>query len=447
MINTNNPPFILCFFHQWLHKIFQLDKRSTSIKREIIAGFTGFLTMAYIVVVNPLILKSTGMNPEAVFVATCLAAFLGCCFMGFLANFPIGLAPSMGLNVYFAFVVVGKMGLTWQQALASVFCAGLLFTLLTILGIRQSLIRTLPAGLKVGMGSGIGCFLGLIALKNLNILEVFPHWLWHISAMLTMPFFLALIGMAVIIILYKLGYDSAIILGIAATTLLSMVFKLAHFNGLWSLPPSLHDTAFALQWPSHHFIHWLSATLTFLFVALFDSTGTLIAVLQQGKLIPADGKVERLSQALFADSAATLAGSLLGTSTVGSYIESTAAVKAGGRTGLTAVVMGICFIGALFLAPLASSIPSFATAPALLFIAMIMLKNLILLRDEPLEEILAGITTTIFIPWMFSIADGIAIGTVVYIISCLLLRKKISSFIWSLGIISAAMLMYLLIGS
>lgn len=443
MYSSTKKSSLLIVLSQQIEKFFQLNVRASSIKQEIVAGLTGFLTMAYIVVVNPTILKTTGMNPDAVFIATCLAATVGCCLMGFLANFPIGLAPSMGLNVYFAFVVVGKMGLTWQQGLSSVFCAGILFTLLTLLGVRQGLIRALPSGLKVGMGSGIGCFLGLIALKNLNILDVFPHWAWHFSVLFTLPFLLSVVGMVVIIVLHYFQYNSAIILGIGTTTFLSVLLGLSHFHGIWSLPPSLHDTALALQWPSVNFAHWLSATLTFLFVALFDSTGTLIAVLQQGKLIPKDGKVECLSQALFADSAATLAGSLLGTSTVGSYIESTAAVKAGGRTGLTAIIIGICFILALFLAPLAGSIPSFATSPALLFIAMIMLQNLFYLREESFEEIIAAVMTTISIPSTFSIADGIAVGTVSYILCNLILRrKKISYFIWILGIISVGMLIY-----
>jgi len=428
----------------FLQRFFKLTAAQTTIKIELIAAITSFLTMAYVVMVNPVILGATGMNVEAVFVATCLAAAFGSLLMGLLANYPIGLAPSMGLNAYFAFVVVKQLGYPWEIALGAVFCAGIAFLLLTLVGVRQWLIRMLPPALKVGIGAGIGLFLGVIALQNLHLITVEPHWTFNPAVLTHLPFWLALAGLVLIFILGRYRIHGAILLGIIAVTIIGIILKLTPFQGVFSLPPSIEPTLLALKLPDFTDIKLLMVIFTFFFVALFDNTGTLIAILLQGKFIKSDSSIPRLNQALVADSAATIAGSLLGTSTTGSYIESSAGVKAGGKTGLTAVIIGLLFLLALFFAPLARTVPSFATAPALIYVAILMMQGLRLLRRSDYTEIITALITTLAIPITFSIADGICLGVISYVILNLIIGKvrNIHPALGCLSLIFAAFLLY-----
>lgn len=415
-----------------------------SLKTEVTAGLTTFLTMSYILAVNPLILGSTGMDKGAIFVATCLAAALGSFLMGFLANYPIALAPSMSLNVYFAYLVVGHLGYPWQIALGAVFYSGILFALLTWTGIRQWLVNFLPHSLKVGIMCGIGLFLGLIGLKSLNLVVLTPSPRPVFSALFHLDVLFALLGFICILIFERLRFIGAIFLSILLVTLISVMFHLTPFQGIMAFPPSIEPVFLKLKLPSLFDLRLIFATLIFLFVALFDNTGTLIAVLTQAKLVSPEGKIERLRPALFADSIANIAGSLLGTSSTGSYIESATGVRTGGRTGLTAIVVSLFFIIALAFAPLINTIPAYATAPALIYVAALMSKNLQQLMTHRWIKNIPGFATALIIPATFSIAMGISIGLMLHVIGYALTgrAKQLHPGMWILFLLS---LLYLLL--
>lgn len=425
-----------------IKNFFQFQEQNTSFKIEVIAGITTFLTMAYVIVVNPAILATTGMDNGAIFMATCLAAAFGSLAMGLFANYPLGLAPSMGLTAYFAYVVVQKLGYPWQIALGAVFISGLLFVFLTLLGIRQKIIYLIPDSLKIGLSAGIGLFLGMIALKNISVISVLPNLQLHWQALFTHATALCLLGLIIIILLERFRVLGAILLGILAITLISILFGLTQFQGVVALPPSILPTLgqlhISLTWNKELF----GVIFTFFFVALFDSTGTLIAVLYQAHLIPKDGKVARLTQALFADSTATIVGSLLGTSTTMSYIESSAGARAGGRTGFTAIVIGVLFLCALFFAPLTKTIPPYATAPALLYVAILMAKNLSRLKWRDFTESIPALIITLGVPLTFSIAKGISLGVVSYVL-LQIITGKFAKLNFTLCVLAALLFIYL----
>lgn len=417
---------------------------NTCLKTEITAGLTTFLTMSYILAVNPHILGSTGMDKGAIFVATCLAAALGSFLMGFLANYPIALAPSMSLNVYFAYIVVAHLGYPWETALGAVFVSGVLFALMTWTGIRQWLVHFLPEQLKIGIMCGIGLFLGLIGLKNLNLISLSPGPHFHPEALLQWQVLLAALGFLLILLFEKWKLIGAIFLSILIITFIAIPTHLTEFQGITDIPPSLSPVFFKLHLPNLLDIKLVFATLVFLFVALFDNTGTLIAVLTQAKLVSKEGKIEHLKPALLADSIANVAGALLGTSSTGSYIESATGVRAGGRTGLTAIVVGGFFLVALFFAPLIETIPAFATAPALIYVSSLMAGHLKTLFQDHWIKQLPGIITAITIPFTFSIAVGVSLGIVLYVIKELLCgqAKRMHFGMWILFSLS---LLYLLL--
>jgi len=397
-----------------LDRIFKLKAHNTSVKTEIIAGATTFLTMAYIIFVNPSMLASTGMDEGAVFVATCLAAAIGCFIMGFWANYPIALAPGMGLNAFFSFTVVGQMGYSWETALGAVFISGICFFLLSVFRIREWIIDSIPLALKAGIGAGIGLFLGFIGLKNAGIVVDNPATLVTLGDMNQWGVIMCCLGFVLIAALYHRRVTGSVMIGILAITLVSLLAGETEFHGVFAAPPSLTPTLAHLDIAGALNIGLVSVIFSFLFVDLFDTSGTLIAVAQKGQLLTPDGKLPRLGRALMADSTATMAGSVLGTSTTTSYVESGAGIAAGGRTGLTAVVVGLLFLACLFLSPLASTITAYATAPALLFVAVLMTNSLIQIDWEDITEAAPVVIATISMPLTFSITSGIAFGLISY---------------------------------
>ncbi len=397
-----------------LEKLFKLSEHQTTVRTEVIAGLTTFLTMAYIIFINPSMLSAAGMDPGAVFVATCLAAAIGCFVMGLGANYPIALAPGMGLNAFFSFTVVGQMGYSWETALGAVFISGVCFFLLSVFRIREWIINSIPLSLKGGIGAGIGLFLGFIGLKNAGIVTDNSATLVTIGDMSQWGAIMACLGFVIIAALYHKRVTGSVMIGILSITLISLAFGHVEFTGIAAAPPSLAPTLGQLDILGALNIGLISVVFSFLFVDLFDTSGTLIAVAQKGKMLTPDGKLPRLGRALMADSTATMAGSVMGTSTTTSYIESGAGIAAGGRTGLTAVVVGLLFLACLFLSPLAGTIPAYATAPALLFVAVLMTHSLVQIDWDDITEAAPVVIATVSMPLTFSITTGIAFGIISY---------------------------------
>jgi len=399
---------------QQLERFFELSAHGTTVRTEVIAGITTFLTMAYIIFVNPMILADAGMDRDAVFVATCLAAAIGTAVMALAANYPIALAPGMGLNAFFTYGVVLGMGNSWQVALGAVFVSGVIFLLLSVLPVREWIINAIPKSLKMAISAGIGLFLGIIALKNAGIVVDNPATLVGLGDMTATPAVLAVIGFVVMVALDRLKVPGAIIIAILGVTVVGMLIGESRFGGVLSAPPSFAPTLFAMNIMGALEASLWGVIFAFLFVDLFDTAGTLIGVAHRAGLLDSQGRLPRLRNALLADSVATVAGAAMGTSTTTSYIESAAGIKAGGRTGLTALVTAILFLLGLFFAPLATSIPPYATAPALLFVACLMARGLSELDWEDVTEYVPGVVAAVTMPLTFSIANGIAFGFVSY---------------------------------
>ncbi len=397
-----------------LERLFQLKAHNTSVRTELLAGVTTFLAMAYILFVNPSILGATGMDKGAVFVATCLAAAIGSAIMGLIANYPIALAPGMGLNAFFTYTVVLHMGHTWQAALGAVFLSALMFFLLSIFRIREWIINNIPLALRSGIAAGIGLFLALIALQNAGIVVDNPATLVGLGDLTKPGPILAVLGFFLIIALEARRITGAVLIGILAVTAIAIAMGVTPFGGVVSMPPSLAPTFLQLDIKGALDIGLVSVIFAFLFVDLFDNSGTLIGVAKRAGLMGKDGHLPKMGRALIADSSAAMFGSLLGTSTTTSYIESAAGVSAGGRTGLTAVVVAVLFLLALFFAPLAGSVPAFATAPALFFIAVLMTSGLAEIDWEDLTTAAPVLVTALAMPLTYSIANGIAFGFIAW---------------------------------
>lgn len=393
-----------------LDKLFQLKAHGTNVRTEIIAGVTTFLTMAYIIFVNPVMMADAGIDPGAAFVATCLAAAIGSLIMGLWANYPIALAPGMGLNAFFSYTVVGSMGYSWEVALGAVFISGFLFFMMSIFKIREWVINSIPLPLRSAIAAGIGLFLALIALKSAGIVVDNPATLVGAGDMTLPGPLLASLGFAVIVALAYRRVTGAVMIGILLVTLISLALGLTSADGFVSAPPSLAPTLLQLDIKGAMEVGLISVIFAFLFVDLFDTSGTLIGVAQKAGLVDKDGNLPRLGRALMADSTATMAGSLMGTSTTTSYVESTAGTAAGGRTGLTACVVAALFLLSLFFSPLAGAVPPFATAPALFFVAVLMTSGLVQVDWEDLTEAAPVVVTALVMPLTFSIANGIALG-------------------------------------
>ena len=397
-----------------LNSYFKLAEHGTNVRTEMIAGVTTFLTMAYITFVNPAILSDAGMDFGAVFVATCVAAAVGTLIMGLYANYPIALAPGMGLNAYFTYGVVLGMGYTWQVALGAVFISGILFLILSVLPVREWIINSIPKGLKMAISAGIGLFLGIIALKNAGIVIDHPATLVTIGDVTSASVLLAAFGFVVMIALDVRRIPGAVIIGILLTTAVGIAFGVSEFKGVIDLPPNPAPTFLAMDLAGALQLALVTIVFTFLFVDLFDTAGTLVGVAHRAGLLDEQGRLPRLKQALLADSSATVVGAAMGTSTTTSYIESAAGIKAGGRTGLTAVVVAALFLLCLLFSPLAQTVPSYATAPALLFVACLMARGLSEIDWEDATEYAPGVVTAISMPLTFSIADGIGLGFISY---------------------------------
>lgn len=399
-----------------LERYFKLSEHGTSARTEVLAGVTTFLTMAYIIFVNPQILSSTGMDQGAVFVATCLAAAFGSAVMALYANWPVGMAPGMGLNAFFAFTVVGGMGFTWQQALGAVFISGCIFLILTVTGVRRWLIDGIPRSMRSAVVAGIGMFLGLIALKGAGIVVTSEATSVTLGDLAAAGPVLALLGFFVIAALDALKVKGAILIGILAVSVVSIAFGASPFAGVISMPPSVAPTFLELDIAGALGTGFLQVILVFVLVEVFDATGTLIGVAKRAGLV-ADGPARAspgLGRALVADSAAILAGSALGTSSTTAYIESASGVQAGGRTGLTALTVAVLFLLALFFAPLAGSVPAFATAAALLYVAALMLRELVDVQWGDVTEAAPAALAAIVMPFTYSIANGLAFGFISY---------------------------------
>ncbi|WP_423210169.1 NCS2 family permease [Paracoccus yeei] len=399
-----------------LEKQFGLAANGTSVRTEVIAGITTFLTMAYIIFVNPDILSTTGMDRNAVFVATCLAAALGSAIMALWANWPIGMAPGMGLNAFFAFTVVGALGFTWQQALGAVFISGLVFLFLSATGIRRWLIAGIPHSMRSAIAAGIGMFLGLIALKNAGIVVGNPATLVGLGDLTAAGTLLAIAGFFIIAALDALKVRGSILIGILVVTVVSILIGASPFGGIVSMPPSIRPTFLQLDIAGALTVGIFHVILVMVLVEVFDATGTLIGVAKRAGLLtegPAHTN-KGLSRALMADSTAILAGSMLGTSSTTAYVESASGVQAGGRTGLTALVVAGLFLLAMFFAPLAGSVPAYATAPALLYVACLMVREFEEITWGDVTESAPAVLTALMMPFTYSIANGLAFGFVSY---------------------------------
>ncbi|WP_060982571.1 NCS2 family permease [Vibrio splendidus] len=418
-------------------KLFKLSENGTNVRTEIIAGLTTFLTMAYIIFVNPMILADAGMDHGAVFVATCLAAAIGCFIMGFVANYPIAQAPGMGLNAFFTYAVVMGMGYTWQVALAAVFVSGVIFIFLSIFKIREWIINSIPMSLRVGISAGIGLFLAFIALSNAGIVVSNPATKVSLGDITAIAPILGALGFFLTIALVHRGVKGAVMIAILAITALGIVIGDVQYGGIMSTPPSLAPTFMQLDFSAVFEIGMISVVFAFLFVDLFDTAGTLVGVATKANLIKEDGKLPRLNKALLADSTATSIGALLGTSNTTSYVESVAGVAEGGRTGLTAVVVGVLFLLALFFSPLAGMIPAYATSGALFYVAILMMSGLVGIDWRDLTEAAPVVVTCLLMPLTYSIAEGISLGFIAYAAIKLLSGKgrDVSPAVWVMSVI------------
>lgn len=398
-----------------LDKLFQLSAHHTSIKQELVGGLTTFFTMAYILFINPVILEQAGMDKGAVFVATCLAAAFGCLVMGLLANYPIALAPSMGLNVFFTYTVVIALGYSWQIALGAVFISGLMFVVLSLFRLRDIVLDSIPSSMRQGIATGIGLFLVTISLKIAGIIDIDGQKL-SLGNLFSVDALLWAVGIIIIVGCAARNIKGGILISLITLTSISLLFGDASWHGVFSLPPDLTPTYLAMDIQGALNISMLSVIFAFLFVDLFDTSTSLVAVAQRGGLLNTAGRFARFTRALFSDALATVMGAALGTSTTTTYVESTAGVAAGGRTGLTSVVVGLMFVLSLFLYPLAHAVPLAATSSVIFYVATLMLASLINVEWEDLTEAIPVVITAIIMPLTLSIANGIALGFISYCI-------------------------------
>ncbi|MBO6555764.1 MAG: NCS2 family permease [Pseudomonadales bacterium] len=398
-----------------LERYFGLNAHGTNVRTEMLAGVTTFLSMAYITVVNPAILSDAGMDFGAVFVATCIAAAVGSVIMGVWANYPIAQAPGMGQNAFFTYGVVLGLGHTWEAALGAVLVSGVIFVVLSVLPVREWLINAIPKNLKLGISAGIGLFLGFIAMKNAGIVVDNPATLVSFGDFSETAPLICLGAFALIAALSARGITGAVIIGMLVATLLGLLLGDAEYKGLISTPPSLEPVLFKFDLMAVLDVSMVTVIVTMLLVDVFDTAGTLVGVANRAGLTDDEGKLPRLGKALLSDSTATVVGAVAGTSSTTSYIESAAGLESGGRTGLVAVTVAGMFLLCIFLAPLAQTIPAYATAAALLFVACIMAQSLADLDWEDLTESAPAIVCALGMPLSFSIADGIGMGFITYV--------------------------------
>ncbi|GAB7539158.1 NCS2 family permease [Burkholderia sp. 22PA0106] len=419
-----------------IKRYFGFQEAGTDLRTELLAGVTTFLTMAYIIFVNPAILGDAGMPKESVFVATCIVAALASLIMGLYANYPVACAPGMGLNAYFAYAVVKGMGFTWEAALGAVFISGCLFLIVTLLRVREAIINGIPKTLRVAITAGIGLFLGIISLKTAGVITGSPATLVTLGNLHEPTTLLAIVGFFVIVTLDALRVRGAILIGIVAVTVLSFFFGGNQFHGIFSAPPSISPTLFKLDIKAALSTGVINVILVFFLVELFDATGTLMGVANRAGLL-VNGKMHRLNKALLADSTAIVAGSLLGTSSTTAYIESASGVQAGGRTGMTAVTVAVLFLACLFIAPLAGVVPAYATAPALLYVSCLMLRDMVDVPWDDATEAVPAALTALLMPFTYSIANGVAFGFIAYAGLKLLTgrAKQVKPVVWIIAVV------------
>lgn len=429
----------------WLERRFRLSAHGTNVRTELFAGLTTFVTMAYIIFVNPAIMAIAGVDQGAAFVATCVGAALGCLLMGLYANWPVGLAPGMGLNAFFTYTVVGEMGYSWQIALGAVFISGVVFMALSFTRLRQWLLDSIPKSLRFAMGAGVGLFLGLIGLKIAGIVVPSNATLVTMGSMLKLPAALAGLCFLMIGVLSHFRVFGAILISILTVTFIGMAAGIVEYKGLVSMPPSIAPTLMAMDVAGAFDVAMISVILAFLFVNMFDTAGTLMGLAHRAKLEAPDGTIENMKPALKADSTASVIGAMVGCPPVTSYVESSAGVEAGGRTGLTAVTVGVLFLASMFFAPLAGMIPGYATAGALIYVAMLMSTGLAHIDWEDYTNTIPAIVTAVMMPLTFSIANGIALGFVTYVVLkfCTGKRKDISPALYALFVLFVAKFVYL----
>lgn len=425
-----------------LERLFKLKENNTNVRTELFAGLTTFITMAYIIFVNPAILSNAGMDFGAVLVATCIASALATLMMGLIANYPFALAPGMGLNAYFTFTVALGLGLGYEAALAAVFISGLMFILLTVTRGREAIINSIPMSLKLAVGAGIGLFIAFIGFKSAGIIVPYEPTLVKLGDMSDPKVLLAVFGLLLTSILVVKKVRGSLLIGILITTIAGMIFRItpapASFAALFSAPPSLkHFGDFAVGMDSLFKLGFAAIPIifSFAFVDVFDTVGTLTGVASKAKMLDQDGKLPRVNRAFVADAVGTVAGAALGTSTVTTYIESAAGVAEGGRTGLTAVVTGVLFLAALFISPLAALVPAQATAPILIIVGVFMMEPIMKINFEDYIEAIPAFFAFVMMPFTFNIAEGIVWGILAYVALNLAVRRfdRISSTMYILS--------------
>lgn len=443
-----------------LEKLFKLNENKTNVKTEVMGGITTFMTMAYILAVNPTMLSAAGMDKTAVLIATALASFVGTILMALLANYPFALAPGMGLNAYFAFTVCGAMGYSWQVALAAVFAEGIVFIILSLTNVREAIFNAIPLNLKKGVSAGIGLFIAFIGMQGAHLVVANSSTLvsyvdfageFHTKGICAI---LALIGLIITAVLYIKNVKGSILIGILATWVLGMLCQAAGIymvdveNGFYSLYPSFGMTdlstfsltfgqVFKADFTGVSIINFIVVLFAFLFVDMFDTLGTLIGVATKADMLDKNGKLPRIKQALLADAVATSAGAVFGTSTTTTFVESSSGVAAGARTGLASVVTGLLFLVSILLSPIFCAIPGFATAPALIFVGFLMMTSVVGIDFEDLTEAIPAYLCLLSMPLMYSISEGIAIGVISYVIINLVCgkSKKITPLMYILAVL------------
>ncbi|GCV53699.1 adenine permease [Escherichia coli] len=399
-----------------LSRLFKLPQHGTTVRTELIAGMTTFLTMVYIVFVNPQILGAAQMDPKVVFVTTCLIAGIGSIAMGVFANLPVALAPAMGLNAFFAFVVVGAMGISWQTGMGAIFWGAVGLFLLTLFRIRYWMISNIPLSLRIGITSGIGLFIALMGLKNTGVIVANKDTLVMIGDLSSHGVLLGILGFFIITVLSSRHFHAAVLVSIVVTSCCGLFFGDVHFSGVYSIPPDISGVIGEVDLSGALSLELAGIIFSFMLINLFDSSGTLIGVTDKAGLIDSNGKFPNMNKALYVDSISSVAGAFIGTSSVTAYIESTSGVAVGGRTGLTAVVVGVMFLLVMFFSPLVAMVPPYATAGALIFVGVLMTSSLARVNWDDFTESVPAFITTVMMPFTFSITEGIALGFMSYCI-------------------------------
>ncbi len=420
-----------------LEKLFGFNPKETTVRTEIMAGITTFLTMAYILAVNPNILGETGMDKGALFTTTVLMSALPTIFMALYAKLPLALAPGMGLNAFFAYTVCLIMGYSWQFALTAVFLEGLAFILLTITNLREKIVEVIPPALKTAISAGIGLYIAFIGLKNAEVIVDNPATLVSLGKLTSGSGLLGVIGIGLTSILLVRNVKGALLIGILATTLIGIPMGITNIDGIFSIPPSIEPIFMKFEWSNIFTAEMATIVFTLLFVDLFDCIGTVIGVTTRANMIGDDGKIPNLKKVFMVDSLSTAAGAAMGTSTVAVYVESAAGVNEGGRSGLTAFTTGICFLLALFFAPFFLAIPAAATAPVLVLVGLMMMSNIWKIDFFDYKESIPAFICMIFMPLAYSISDGILLGHLSYVIVNLLSgnRKNLTTGMYVLAAI------------